>query len=51
MVVANESNFWAAKDHAATKFIAKVIIKTGATVDGDTVRRFGLFHSFIIAQL
>lgn len=51
MVIADETDFGAAEEHAATELVAEMIIKTGAAVGRNAGGSFGLFHAFIITHL
>lgn len=50
MMIANQANFRATEKHATAELIAELVIKTGATVDGNASWSFGLLHIFIITH-
>lgn len=51
MVIADETDFGAAKEHATAELVAEMVIKTGAAVGRNVGGSFGLFHALIITHL
>ena len=51
-MIANETNFRTRKNHATNQLIAKMIIETCASIDGDLVLSFFSFlHMGIITEV
>lgn len=46
VVIANEANFGAAKEHATAQLITELIIKAGTAIDGNAIWGFGLLHRY-----
>ena len=52
MVITNKTNLWSRKSHAANNFIAKMVVKTSSSIDGNLIYGFfGFLHIDIISEV